>query len=110
MLLPGTQRQTPTQAARTVAKQQETQAICGKQWKGGREGGGRNGGFLVVEKLVGGKGSGGEGKEGVCIKTHLTLVYSAVCVVIKRLCLSAGVRWVTRWRWDDAVRSHTLIS
>lgn len=24
--------------------------------------------------------------------------------------LSAGVRRVTRWRWDDAMRSHTLIS
>ena len=43
-------------------------------------------------------------------KTLLTLGYIAACVVIKRLCLSAGVRWVTRWRWDDAVRSHTLVS
>lgn len=34
MLLPGTRRQTPTQAVRTVAKQQETQAHSGKRGGG----------------------------------------------------------------------------
>lgn len=71
MLSPGTQRQTPTQAVHTVAKQQETQAHIGK--RGGVGG-------LVVEELV--EGEGGV----VCIKTHLTLGYTAACVVIKRFC------------------------
>ncbi len=99
MLLPGTQRQTPTQAVRTVAKQQETQAHSGKR---------RGDWGEAVEELV--KGKAREKGDLLWIKTHLTLGYEAACVVIKRLCLSAGVRRVTRWRWDDAVRSYTLIS
>lgn len=70
------------------------------QWKAGAGGG-----------WWGGEGEGGRIKN---IHTYLTLDYKAartcvcVCVVIKCLSLSAGVRWVTCWRWDDAVRSYTL--
>lgn len=61
MLLPGTQRQTPTQAVHTVAKQQATQARNGKQTGGG---GGRGVGC--------GRAGGGEGeREGLCIKNTL---------------------------------------
>lgn len=52
MLLPGTRRQTPTQAVRTVAKQQETQAHSGKRGGGGAGGmeGGVGKGCAVFKK------------------------------------------------------------
>lgn len=62
--------------------------------------------WLVVEgELVEGKEREGKGF-ALCVCV-LTLRYNAACAAIKRLWLSAGVRRVTRRRWDDAVPSHT---
>lgn len=62
-------------------------------------------GDWLWKSLWNGRGGGGV----LCLKNTLNFrLRCSVCA--DQTSLSAGVRQVTCWRWDDAMRSHTLIS